>query len=87
MDKKIACDSCLRSYKNKRSLTRHFREKHNTEGTQHSIEQQRVTSSFAENFETNIHYDLKEYSRRNYLKVIVVKPKTKVIDTVVLLQN
>ena len=83
MDRNFACEICLRSYKNKRSLNRHLQEKHKTVDIQNAGKDNKNSAK-----ETNvIDYDLEENSRRNYLKVIAFKPKTTIQDPTVFLNG
>ena len=79
MDKIFTCKTCSKGYKYKRSLVRHLTASGHSNAQTNSILDKEIA--------TTIEYDLEEKSRKNYLKVITIHPKTIVIDPTVFLNN
>ena len=79
MEKHFTCKTCSKGYKYKRSLTRHFRDSGHSNSNTENIH--------VDDTPTIFEYDLEEKTRKNYLKVITIRPKTIVFDPTVFINN
>ena len=79
MEKTFTCKTCSKGYKYKRNLTRHLRDSGHSKTHRETI--------CVDDTPTTIEYELEEKTRKNYLKVITIHPKTIVIDPTVFLNN
>ena len=79
LEKVFTYKTCSKGYKYKRSLTRHFRDSGHSNSHTENIH--------VDDTPTLFEYELEEKTRKKYLKVITIRPKTIVFDPTVFTNN